>query len=70
MKGQIQKITHVEHILKHPDSYVGSSGLINEQYWILGDDSPVLKTAIAAIFYRRRFRRPPILYGPRRVKIS
>ena len=39
MKEQIQKITHVEHILKRPDSYVGSIGLINEQYWILEDDS-------------------------------
>ena len=34
-KEQIQKITHVEHILKRPDSYVGPVALVTEQYWVL-----------------------------------
>ena len=39
MKEQIQKITHVEHILKRPDSYVGPVACINEQYWVLDGDA-------------------------------
>lgn len=39
MKEQIQKITHVEHILKRPDSYVGPVGLITEPYWVRAEDS-------------------------------
>ena len=35
MKEQIQKITHVEHILKRPDSYVGPIGQSQDNYWIL-----------------------------------
>ena len=38
-KEQIQKITHVEHILKRPDSYVGPVAPVTEQYWILEGDS-------------------------------
>ena len=34
-KEQIQKLTHVEHILKRPDSYVGSVIPVTESYWVL-----------------------------------
>jgi DNA topoisomerase-2 len=34
-KEQIQKLTHVEHILKRPDSYVGTVARAPEQYWTL-----------------------------------
>lgn len=37
-KEQIQKITHVEHILKRPDSYVGPVACAQEQYWVLEGD--------------------------------
>ena len=38
MKEQIQKLTHVEHILKRPDSYVGPVARIADGYWTLGSD--------------------------------
>jgi DNA topoisomerase-2 len=38
MKEQIQKITHVEHILKRPDSYVGPTARSPESYWVLQGD--------------------------------
>ena len=31
----VQKITHLEHILKRPDSYVGPTAQTSEQYWVL-----------------------------------
>jgi len=31
----VQKLTHIEHILKRPDSYVGPVDLGTEPYWIL-----------------------------------
>ena len=31
----VQKLTHIEHILKRPDSYVGPVELGTEPYWIL-----------------------------------
>lgn len=34
----IQKLTHIEHILKRPDSYVGPVVCSAEKYWVLGDD--------------------------------
>ena len=35
----IQKLTHVEHILKRPDSYVGPVSRVYEPYWVrVGDD--------------------------------
>lgn len=37
-KEQIQKLTHVEHILKRPDSYVGTVGRTPEPYWTLNAD--------------------------------
>jgi len=44
MKEQIQKLTHVEHILKRPDSYVGPVSQVTEQYWVLNEDSFIKKT--------------------------
>lgn len=38
MTESIQKLTHVEHILKRPDSYVGPVSRIYEPYWVrVGD---------------------------------
>ena len=34
----VQKLTHIEHILKRPDSYVGPVELGTEPYWILDGD--------------------------------
>ena len=34
----VQKLTHIEHILKRPDSYVGPVELGSEPYWILNGD--------------------------------
>ena len=43
MAEQIQKITHIEHILKRPDSYVGPVARITEPYWILTENKFTLK---------------------------
>ena len=34
----VQKLTHIEHILKRPDSYVGPVEQGLEPYWILNGD--------------------------------
>ena len=34
----VQKLTHIEHVLKRPDSYVGPVELGTEPYWILNGD--------------------------------
>ena len=34
----VQKLTHIEHILKRPDSYVGPVDLNVEPYWVLNDE--------------------------------
>jgi len=34
----VQKLTHIEHVLKRPDSYVGPVELGTEPYWILTGD--------------------------------
>ena len=39
----IQKISHLEHILKRPDSYVGPTAHTNELYWILEGNKFVQK---------------------------
>ena len=39
MTESIQKLTHVEHILKRPDSYVGPVSRVYEPYWVRNDDS-------------------------------
>ena len=38
MTESIQKLTHVEHILKRPDSYVGPVSQVYEPYWIRTED--------------------------------
>ena len=43
MKETIQKLTHIEHILKRPDSYVGPVEQHREQYWVLEGDAFVKK---------------------------
>lgn len=43
MAEQIQKITHIEHIIKRPDSYVGPVSRITEPYWVLSDNKFTLK---------------------------
>jgi len=35
MSEKIQKISHLEHILKRPDSYVGPVSRTSESYWVL-----------------------------------
>src|SRR6056300_1721909 len=43
MTETIQKLTHIEHILKRPDSYVGPVEQSKEQYWVLEGDAFVKK---------------------------
>ena len=31
----VEKLTHIEHVLKRPDSYVGPTDLSTESYWVL-----------------------------------
>ena len=38
MTESIQKLTHVEHILKRPDSYVGPVSRVYEPYWVRADE--------------------------------
>lgn len=38
MTESIQKLTHVEHILKRPDSYVGPVSRVYEPYWVRTGD--------------------------------
>jgi DNA topoisomerase-2 len=54
MKEQVQKITHVEHILKRPDSYVGPVAKVQESYWTLDGNS---------------FTNTPVRYSPALLKI-
>jgi DNA topoisomerase-2 len=39
----VQKISHLEHILKRPDSYVGPTARTTEQYWVLEESKFVQK---------------------------
>ena len=48
MSESIQKLTHVEHILKRPDSYVGPVARVGEQYWVKEGDGFEKKTLIYA----------------------
>ena len=50
----VQKLTHVEHILKRPDSYVGPVSKVCEPYWILNGDS---------------FEKKQVTYSPALLKI-
>jgi DNA topoisomerase-2 len=38
-KEVVQKLTHVQHILKRPDSYVGSTTHVTEPYWVLRENN-------------------------------
>jgi DNA topoisomerase II len=38
MEETIEKLTHLEHILKRPDSYIGSTARSGEPYWVLQPD--------------------------------
>ena len=46
MSESIQKLTHVEHILKRPDSYVGPVSRVGESYWIHENDLFEKKTVV------------------------
>ena len=47
MKEQVQKITHVEHILKRPDSYVGSVDRIQDTYWIVDSQEKFIQKKVS-----------------------
>ena len=32
---KVEKLSHLEHVLKRPDSYVGPTNLSTESYWVL-----------------------------------
>ena len=50
----VQKLTHIEHVLKRPDSYVGPVDLGTEPYWILNG---------------KKFEKKNIKYSPALLKI-
>ena len=50
----VQKLTHIEHVLKRPDSYVGPVDLGTEPYWILNG---------------QKFERKNLKYSPALLKI-
>ena len=50
----VQKLTHIEHVLKRPDSYVGPVDTVQESYWVLNGD---------------KFKRTTTKYSPDRLKI-
>ena len=54
MEESVQKLTHIEHVLKRPDSYVGPVELGTEPYWILDGD---------------KFSKKNIKYSPALLKI-
>jgi len=56
MKEVVQKLSHVEHVLKRPDSYVGSTAHVTEEYWLLNDDAS-------------RFEKRVVKYSPALLKI-
>jgi len=37
MKEQVQKLSHIEHILRRPDSYVGEVQPVTEPFWVVVD---------------------------------
>ncbi|MAG10222.1 MAG: hypothetical protein CL494_07430, partial [Actinobacteria bacterium] len=39
MLETVEKLSHVDHVLKRPDSYVGSTSLVAEEYWLLNADA-------------------------------
>ena len=44
MSEQIEKLSHIEHILKRPDSYVGPTSKTCEPYWVLDGTKFVQKS--------------------------
>src|SRR5210317_828575 len=56
MGESVQKLTHIEHVLKRPDSYVGPVDLSSEQYWIHHKTD-------------NRFKKKSINYSPALLKI-
>ena len=48
MTESVEKLTHVEHILKRPDSYVGPVARVGEQYWVKDGDGFERKTLVYA----------------------
>ena len=38
MAETIEKLSHIDHIIKRPDSYVGPTSLTNELCWILKEN--------------------------------
>ena len=56
MGESIQKLTHIEHVLKRPDSYVGPVDISSEPYWILNKA-------------HNRFEKKSLNYSPALLKI-
>ena len=52
----VQKLTHIEHVLKRPDSYVGPVDLSTEAYWILNGS-------------KSKFEKKNLKYSPALLKI-
>jgi len=52
----VQKLTHIEHVLKRPDSYVGPVDLSTEAYWILNGN-------------KSKFEKKNLKYSPALLKI-
>ena len=52
----VQKLTHIEHILKRPDSYVGGVDLNVEPYWVLNSN-------------KSQFEKKNLKYSPALLKI-
>ena len=50
----VQKLTHIEHVLKRPDSYVGPVDAVREPYWVLNGE---------------KFKRTTTKYSPVLLKI-
>ena len=56
MSSKVQKLTHVEHILKRPDSYVGGVDKTSEEIWVVDKEG-------------HRFVREIVTYSPALLKI-
>ena len=52
----VQKLTHIEHILKRPDSYVSPVDLNVEPYWVLNSN-------------KSQFEKKNLKYSPALLKI-
>jgi len=50
----VQKLSHIEHVLKRPDSYVGPVDAVQEPYWVLNG---------------KKFKRTTTKYSPALLKI-